>query len=106
MNNLIEKHKPIWYFDGIQLVKSISRLLLLLIDYRNELKCKLTALKPGSNDIDDSLLICTYALLRFYRDEGDLYNCKSLMLRYVDKLASFHTTLGKLGTKSFVYIFL
>lgn len=100
MTQLIEKKKPVWYFDGQSLVKSVSRLLSLLIDYRHELKYKLNSAKQSANELDESLLICTYTLLRFYRDEIDTYNRKSIMLRYVDKLANLHVLLGKLSTFS------
>ena len=77
----------------------MHRLLSLLIDYRNELQrskqCSIGSRQGAVNEVDDSLLICTYTLLRFYRDEIDSYNRKSIMLRYVDKLASLHILLGK-----------
>lgn len=90
----IEKHKPKWQTQGLQLVKSVSRLLTLLIDYRNELKLKMSTMK-NVNEVDDRLLICTYTLLRFFRDEIDSNNRKTIMLRYVDKLSNLHNLLGK-----------
>ena len=95
----IEKFKPIWYIDGMKLVKSISKLLTLLISYRNELKAKNALKSAGESNV--SLLVSTYTLLRFYRDEIDCLNSKTIMLRYVDKLANLQVALGNFNEAAF-----
>lgn len=83
--------------DGIYLTQSMSRLLSLLIDYRRELKYKLIS----ANEVDDRLLMCTYTLLRFYRDEVNTPNRRSIMHRYIEKLAKMHQMLGNFTEAAF-----
>ena len=49
----------------------------------------------------DSVLMCTYALLRFYRDEISSSNRTSIMLRYIEKLSALHIPLGNFAESAF-----
>lgn len=95
----IEKKKPIWYLNGVQFVKSISRQLSLLIDYRNELKFKL----KGTNEVDDRLLMSTYSLLRFYQERIKSADCQTIMVRYIEKLSSLHLALENYSEAAFTF---
>lgn len=107
----------------MKLVRSISRFLTLLIDYRNELKRKsstpknvamssASSLKLPQNCMDpeigcdDRLLICTYTLLRFCLDDIDSMNRKTIMSRYLEKLANIHTLLGMCFLHFYFHLFL
>ena len=100
---------------------SLSRLLRLLVDYRQELRCRAITTtttttssslqsKPEKiTEVDDSLLMCTYTLLRFFQDDAlnsssfsSLNsNRRSIMLRYVDRLASLHKLQGNYTEAAF-----
>ncbi|KAH9422669.1 Dedicator of cytokinesis protein 3 [Dermatophagoides pteronyssinus] len=118
LSDKINVQKPVWSVDGLKLVRSISRFLTLLIDYRNELKRKsstpknvamssASSLKLPQNCMDpeigcdDRLLICTYTLLRFCLDDIDSMNRKTIMSRYLEKLANIHTLLGNFAEAGF-----
>lgn len=49
----------------------------------------------------DSVLMCTYALLRFYRDEISSANRTAIMLRYIEKLSALHIPLGNFAESAF-----
>ncbi|KAH9391162.1 Dedicator of cytokinesis protein 3 [Tyrophagus putrescentiae] len=119
----IETKKPIWRLEGLELVASLSRLLRLLVDYRQELRCRaitttttttttsssLQSRPEKITEVDDSLLMCTYTLLRFFQDDAlnsssfsSLNsNRRSIMLRYVDRLASLHKLQGNYTEAAF-----
>ncbi len=120
----IETKKPVWRLEGLELVASLSRLLRLLVDYRQELRCRaittttttttttsssLQSRPEKITEVDDSLLMCTYTLLRFFQDDAlnsssfsSLNsNRRSIMLRYVDRLASLHKLQGNYTEAAF-----
>ncbi|UXI23320.1 elongator complex protein 4 [Sarcoptes scabiei] len=100
LSDKIETSKPVWSQEGIKFVKSISNLLSLLIDYRQELKRKLFK-AANICEIDDRLMISTYTLLKFFRFDIDSLNRKTIMLRYLEKLANVHTLLGNYAEAAF-----
>lgn len=71
---------PPWREDGHRFVASLTKLLSLLMDYRS-------LIHDGDGD---KLAMCTFALLRFYRDEIDSPNRTSLIIRYIHKLVELH----------------
>ncbi len=81
---------PLWREEGHRFIASLSKLLSLLIDYRTVM-----------NGDGDRLLMCTYALLRFYRDEITSTNRTAIMLRYIEKLSSLHVPLGNFAESAF-----
>ncbi|KAH7639593.1 dedicator of cytokinesis protein-like protein 1 [Dermatophagoides farinae] len=120
LTDMIDVQKPVWSVDGLKLVRSVSRFLTLLIDYNNELKREfssptnvtMSSSSPSTkssqkNCIDpdigcnDRLLICTYTLLRFCLDDIDSMNRKTIMSRYLEKLANIHTLLGNYAEAGF-----
>ena len=49
----------------------------------------------------DSVLMCIYSLLRFYRDEISSANRTAIMLRYIEKLSALHIPLGNFAEAAF-----
>ncbi|CAG2177256.1 unnamed protein product, partial [Oppiella nova] len=90
LNDKLSQLNPLWREDGLRLINSLSKLMSLLIDYRTVM----------SGD-GDSVLMCTYALLRFYRDEICSSNRTAIMLRYISKLSALHIPLGNFAESAF-----
>ncbi|CAG2105189.1 unnamed protein product, partial [Medioppia subpectinata] len=90
LNKKLSQAQPLWRDDGQRLIGSLSKLMSLLIDYRSVM----------SGD-GDSVLMCTYALLRFYRDEISAVNRTAIMLRYIEKLSALHIPLGNYAESAF-----
>ena len=90
LNEKLSQMNPLWREEGHRFINSLTKLLSLLIDYRRVM----------SGD-GDSVLMCTYALLRFYRDEISSNNRTAIMLRYIEKLSALHIPLGNYAESAF-----
>lgn len=77
MKTLIVERKPTWEQRGMKLVNSFTKLMLLLIGYRNSLE---------NPEIRGKQMSCLVDLLNFYKDQDRI----DLHLRYLFKLCDMH----------------
>lgn len=78
LTDLIHKHQPVWRERGFQIINSMTKLMVYLLDYRQSLT---------SPDNFNWQMACLVNLLDFYKNEHDRPN---LYAKYIFKLCQIH----------------